>query len=108
VSDPWPSRAHGRTGQAEANVLDVRDDLFEQLGDVVVVQLVDDLATVTPPDNETEVTQVPKLVRDRGALHGDAAGELVHRRRRGVQAARIRKLGYALIPKMVPMSAVPA
>jgi hypothetical protein len=73
-------------GQPEADMLDVGYDLFEQLADVIVVQLVDDLATVTLPDNEAEVTQHAQLVRDGGALHADALGELAHRGRSRVQA----------------------
>ena len=73
-------------GEARADVVDVRDDLFEQLGDVVVVQLVDDLASVALPDDEPEMAQRPKLMRDRRALHGDRRGELVDRRRARMQA----------------------
>src|SRR3954471_20043619 len=36
-------------GEAGADVFDVGDGLFEQLADVVVVEVVDDLAPVTAP-----------------------------------------------------------
>src|SRR4051812_16772237 len=58
----------------------------EQLGDVVVVELVDDLTTRAPARHEPEVAQQPKLVRDRRALHRDRDRDLVHRRRARVQA----------------------
>ena len=62
-------------------MLDVRDDLLEQVGDVVVVELVDDLAAVALAGDEPEVAQQPQLVRDRRALHADRLRELVDRRR---------------------------
>lgn len=62
------------------------DDLLEHLGDVVVVQLVDHLATITFADDEPKVTQQPQLVRDRRAVHADGGRDLVHRRRTGMQA----------------------
>jgi hypothetical protein len=85
------SASHGiggmpAAGEAHAKVVDMRDDLFEELGDVVVVQLVDDLAPVALADDEAEVAQRPKLMRDGRALHVDRGRELVDRRRTGVQA----------------------
>src|SRR4051812_6414855 len=54
----------GRRGAREpgADVLDVRDGLFEQLADVVVVEVVDDAAPVAAPDDQAEVPQQPQLV----------------------------------------------
>jgi hypothetical protein len=46
-------------------VLDVRNSLFEQLSDVIVVEVVDNLTTIGPTDHEAEVTEHPQLVRDR-------------------------------------------
>jgi hypothetical protein len=59
-----------------AQVLDVTDGLFEQLPHVVVVQVVDDLATLAATDDQPEMTQHPQLMRDRRGLHADGVGEL--------------------------------
>jgi len=64
-------------GLAQAQVLHVGDGLLEQLGDVVVVEVVDDLTTVAPPDDEAQVTQDAQLVGDRRALHADVSSQLV-------------------------------
>ena len=66
-------------GVAEAQVLDVRDGLVEELADVLVVQLVLHTAPVAAPDDETEMTQNAQLVRDRRSLHPDMLGEVGHR-----------------------------
>ncbi len=50
---------------AEPEVLGVVDGLVEQLGDVVVVEGVDNAAAVTLSVDEAEVAQHPQLVRDR-------------------------------------------
>lgn len=50
------------TGEAEAYVLDVGDELFEQVGDVVVVELVDDLAPVALTGDQAKVAKQPQLV----------------------------------------------
>ena len=68
-------------------MLDVADDLLEQVGDVVVVELVDDLAPVAAAGHEPEVAQQPELVRDGRALHPDRERDLVHRGRARVQAS---------------------
>ena len=72
-------------GEPETHVLDVRDHLFEQVGDVIVVELIDDLAAIALADHEPEMAQQPKLMRDRRTLHANAIGDLVDRRRAGVQ-----------------------
>lgn len=74
------------TGEAEPHVLDVGHDLLEQFGDVVVVELVDHLPSGSLSDDEAEMAQQAKLVRDRGALHAHALGDLVHGRGAGVQS----------------------
>jgi len=63
-------------GDPEPEMLDVRDDLLEQLGDMVVVQLIDDATAVAQPDDEPQVPQHPQLVRDGGSLHPDAVGDV--------------------------------
>ena len=50
------------SGEAEADVLDMRDDLFEQLCDVIVVEFIEDLTTLALADHQTEVPQEAKLV----------------------------------------------
>jgi hypothetical protein len=45
----------GGAGEAGAEMLDVRDGLFEQLTDVVVVEVVDDAPPVAATDDEPEV-----------------------------------------------------
>ena len=97
-----PRRARpAGAGEAEAHVLDVGDDLFEQLGDVVVVELVDDLAPIALTGDQAKVAQQPQLVRDRGALHPDRAGDVVDRGRAGVQPredAQAARRGQSLQP----------
>ena len=48
-----------------AQMLDVEDRLVEQVGDVAVVQRVADLAAVALTDDEAEMTEDAKLMRDR-------------------------------------------
>ena len=67
-------------------MLHVRDHLAQQLGDVIVIELVHDLTAVTPAGHQAEVPEQPELMGDRGALHPDRLGEDVDRRRPGVQA----------------------
>ena len=45
-------------------MLHMRDDLLEHLGNVVVVQRVDDLAPVATADDQPEVAHQPELMRD--------------------------------------------
>src|SRR5439155_6469 len=68
-----------RFGVAEAEVFDVEDGLVEQVGDVRVVQRVDDLAAAALADYEPEVSEDPQLVRDGRLLHVDGVGELANR-----------------------------
>ena len=46
-------------------MLDMADGLFEEITDVVVVQVVYDLPALAPPDDQPQMTQDAKLVRDR-------------------------------------------
>src|SRR3954447_11210973 len=62
-------------GQAEADVLDMGHDLFQQVGDVVVVELVDDLAAITLAGHQPQMSQEPELMRDGGALLPNPAAE---------------------------------
>jgi hypothetical protein len=68
----------GRVDGTEAEVLTVEYGLVEELGDVVVVQRVHDVAAVPVPFDEAEVAQNAELVRNGGLLHGDVSGQLVH------------------------------
>src|SRR3954449_11105893 len=76
-----------RACESRSEVLDVRDGLFEQLADVVVVEVVDDAATVAVPDDKSEVTEQPQLVRDCGRLHLHGLRELVHGARASLEPA---------------------
>lgn len=60
-------------------MLGVRDGLGQQGVNVIIMQRVDDLAPVTFADDQAEVPQYPQLLRDRGLLHPDRAGELSDR-----------------------------
>jgi hypothetical protein len=62
-------------------VLDVCDHLFEQLAHVVVVQFVDNLATISLTHDEAEVPEHTELVGDGRGLHGDGPRNLRHGRR---------------------------
>jgi hypothetical protein len=68
-------------------MLDVSDGLLEQLADVVVVQRVDDVASLAVTGDQAKMAQQPQLVRDRGRLHPDGGGELGHGARTGLQPA---------------------
>src|SRR3954470_18339134 len=76
-----------RACESRSEVLDVRDGLFEQLADVVVVEVVDDAATVAVPDDKSEVTEQPQLVRDCGRLHLHGLRELVDGARTSLEPA---------------------
>ena len=86
----WRVRHAARPAWPEAHVLDVADDLVEQVGDMVVVELVDDAAPVAAADHEPEMAQQPELVRDGRALHADRERDLADRGRARVQRARMR------------------
>lgn len=45
-------------------VLDVADGLLKELADMVVVQVVDDLAPLASTDDQPEMTEHAKLMRD--------------------------------------------
>jgi hypothetical protein len=51
-------------GQSGAQVLDMRNGLVKQFADVVVVEVVNDASTVPMADDQPEVPQEAKLVRD--------------------------------------------
>ena len=59
-------------------MLDMEDRLIEQVGDVRVVERVDDAPAAPLADNEPEVAQHAQLVRHRRAFHLNRQGEFVH------------------------------
>jgi hypothetical protein len=80
--------AAASAGQADLDVLDVRDRFVEQMGDVIVVQVVDDAAPVATSDHEPEMAKQSQLVRDRRRLHFDRLGQLAHAQRARAQPAQ--------------------
>jgi hypothetical protein len=56
---------------AEAEVFDVVDGLVEQVGDVRVVEGVDDAAAASFADYEAEVPKDAQLLGDGGPFHPD-------------------------------------
>ena len=60
-------------------MFNVEDCLVEQVGNVGVVQGIDDLSAAPLADNEAEMSQHPKLMRDRRLLHRDGRRELTDR-----------------------------
>ena len=73
-------------GEPEPDVLDVPEHLLEQVGDVVVVELVDHAAAGALPDDQAEVAQDAELVGDRRGVHPDGGRDLRHRRGAVVEA----------------------
>ncbi len=67
-------------------MLDVKNRLVEKLGDVVVVQAVDDASAGASSGDEAEGAQQPKLMRDSRLRHSDVLGEVVDRRRPAAQS----------------------
>jgi len=67
-------------------VLDVKDRLVKELGDVRVVQVVDDLLAATLTNDEPKMAQLPELVRDRRRFHADRVSELTNRARPFLQS----------------------
>jgi hypothetical protein len=57
-------------------MLDMRDRLIEQMRHVIVVQVVHDVTSIAPTDDEAEVTQDPQLVGYRRRFHPDGLGQL--------------------------------
>ncbi len=51
----------------------------EQVGDVVVVKAITDVATVAPADDEPQLAQDAKLLRNGARRHFDLVGELLDR-----------------------------
>ena len=66
-------------------VLNVADGLLEQLGDVFVVELVDDVAALSFGVHQPEVPEHTELVGHRRGLHADMFGEVPDRARTAVQ-----------------------
>lgn len=60
-------------------MLDVKDRLVKQFGDVWVVQVIDDLLAVAFAHDEAEVAQLPELMGNGRGLHADRLGELTDR-----------------------------
>ena len=76
-------------------MLDVEDGLVEQVGDVRVVQGVDD-PRPSLADHEPEMAQHPQLVRDRRPLHPDRGGSSLTEHGDSRSRPRIRtRLGVA-------------
>ncbi len=82
------------------------DGLLEQLADMVVIEVVDDLAALAASDDESEVAEDPELMGDGRGLHAHRGRELVDRgwaavqRSEDVQPARggerLHRLGDGL------------
>ena len=68
-------------------MLDVEDRLVEQLGDVGVMQVIDDVLATALADDEAEMPKLPELVRDSGWLHPHRVGKLTDRARTLLQPA---------------------
>ena len=66
-------------------MLDVKDGLVEQFGDVGIVESVDDVLALALTDDEAEVAQLAQLVGDGRGLHADSLGELADRARAFLQ-----------------------
>jgi hypothetical protein len=62
-------------------VLDVVDGFIKQLCNVVVVEAVDDVPTVTVARYQAKRPQEAQLVRYRRLLHADRSGQFPHRAR---------------------------
>ncbi len=62
-------------------MLDVIEGLIEEFGDVVVVEGVDDRASVAFAGDQAEVAQQAELVGAGGGFHADGVGEVAHRAR---------------------------
>ena len=78
---------------AEPQVLDVVDGLVEELGDVVVVEAVDDTTAVALPGDEAEGAQEAELVGDGGLFHADGGGEFGDRVRGVAQGGEDQQSG---------------
>lgn len=68
-------------------MLDVRDGFIEQLADVVVMQRVHDVATLTSAPHQPEMPQEAELVGDRRGVHADVLREFTDRARASAQPA---------------------
>jgi hypothetical protein len=68
-------------------MLDMGDGLFEQLTDVVVVQVIDNAASIATTDHESQMPEHSQLVGYGGGLHADDRCELVDRAGAAVQPA---------------------
>jgi hypothetical protein len=70
----------GRVGaKALVSVFDVRQGLVQEVGDVGVVERVDDVAAAAITDDEPEMAQEAQLVRHGGLLHPQRAREFTDR-----------------------------
>ena len=59
-------------------MLDVVDSLVEQLGDVVVEEAVNDVATASVASHQSKCPQQSQLVGDRRLLHPDGSGQFAN------------------------------
>ncbi len=64
---------------AEAQVLEVKYGLVEQLSDVRIVHRVDHATSIALTDNEPEVAQLAQLMRHSRRLHPDRRREFAER-----------------------------
>lgn len=60
-------------------MLHVKEGLLQELGDVVVVQRVDDGTTVALAGDQSQVAQQAQLVGAGGGFHADGVGEVADR-----------------------------
>lgn len=86
-----PGRGRGRfrcggVAEAEPQVLDVEEGLFQKLGDVAVVEGVDDGAATAFPGDEPEIAQQAELVGAGGGFHAHSIGEVAYRARAFLEA----------------------
>jgi len=65
----------------KTDVLDVVQRLIQEVGNVRVMERVDDAAAAPLADDEPQVTEQAQLVGDRRSLHTDRLGERIHRTR---------------------------
>ena len=74
-------------------MLDVINRLVEQLGDVVVVQAVDDASAGASSRDEPEGAQQPKLMRDSRLRHSHILSKVVDRDRPTAQSRENQQPG---------------
>jgi hypothetical protein len=63
----------------KTDVLDVVQRLIQEVGNVRVMERVDNTAAASFADDKPKVTEQTQLMRDRRGLHSDRLGKIVHR-----------------------------